>query len=70
MEKLLFMFIRVICIFFLLITNCQSNKDQSISEFTSNPIITNPESSMEGMLIEIIHDSLVRLYFSIPKKRN
>ena len=68
MEKRLLMFIRALCIFFLLLTNCQSNKDQSISEFTSNPIIANPESSMEGMLIDIIHDSLVKLYFSIPKK--
>ena len=68
MEKRQFMFIRALCISFFLLTNCQSNKSQSITEFTSNSIITNPESNMEGMLIDIIHDSLVKLYFSIPKK--
>jgi len=68
MEKRQFMSIRVLFISFFLLTSCQSNKNQSISEFTNKPIITNPESSMEGMLIDIIHDSLVKLYFSIPKK--
>ena len=68
MEKRQFMFIRLLFISFFLLTNCQSNKGQSISEFTNKPIFTNPESNMEGMLIDIIHDSLVKLYFSIPKK--
>ena len=68
MEKRQFMFIRALCISLFLLTNCQSNKNQSITEFTSNSIITNPESNMEGMLIDIIHDSLVKLYFSISKK--
>ena len=68
MEKRQFMFIRVLFISFFLLTSCQSNKNQSISEFTNKPIISNPESSLEGMLIDIIHDSLVKLYFSIPKK--
>ena len=62
------MFIRLLCISFFLLTNCQSGKNQSISEFTNKSIITNPESNMEGMLIDVIHDSLVKLYFSIPKK--
>ena len=62
------MFIRLLFISIFLLTNCQSSKNQSISEFTNKPIITNPESNMEGMLIDVIHDSLVKLYFSIPKK--
>ena len=67
MEKRQFMFIRLLFISLFLLTNCQSNKDQSISEFTSNPIISNPESSMEGMLVDIIHDSIVKLYFNSKK---
>ena len=62
------MFIRLLCISFFLLTNCQSGKNQSISEFTNKSIITNPESNMEGMLIDVIHDSLVKLYFSKKKK--
>ena len=49
-------------------------KSESLNVFTQTPVIVNPESEYEGMLIDLILDQMVYHYYKIPsdgvKKHN
>ena len=42
-------------------------KSENLSIFTETPIIVNPESELEGFLIDLILDKMVYHYYKIPK---
>ena len=42
-------------------------KSKNLSIFTETPIIVNPESELEGFLIDLILDKMVYHYYKIPK---
>ena len=52
-------------ILFILIPS--ETKSGSLSVFTETPIIVNPESEYEGLLIDFIIDKMVYHYYKIPK---
>ena len=63
------MLIRLIFIILILFLEaCQTSNKQSVTDFTSEPIYQNPESNLEDTLVDMIHDSLVKAYFSIPEE--
>ena len=68
--KILLQYIKKINIYTILVLFIlfpTQTKSESLNIFTENPIIVNPESEIEGFLIDLILDKMVYHYYKIPK---
>ena len=59
--------INILTFLLLLILFPLQAKSENLSIFTETPIIVNPESELEGFLIDLILDKMVYHYYKIPK---
>ena len=75
--KILLLYIKkinILTFLILFILFPSQTKSESLNVFTETPVIVNPESEYEGMLIDLILDKMVYNYYKIPsdgvKKHN
>ena len=59
--------INILTFLILFILSPSQVKSENLSIFTETPIIVNPESELEGFLIDLILDKMVYHYYKIPK---
>ena len=59
--------INILTFLILFILSPYQVKSENLSIFTETPIIVNPESELEGFLIDLILDKMVYHYYKIPK---
>ena len=59
--------INILTFLILFILSPSQVKSENLSIFTETPIIVNPESELEGFLIDLILDKMVYHYYRIPK---
>ena len=59
--------INILTFLILFIFSPSQVKSENLSIFTETPIIVNPESELEGFLIDLILDKMVYHYYKIPK---
>ena len=59
--------INILTFLILFILSPSQVKSENLSIFTETPIIVNPESELEGFLIDLILDKMGYHYYKIPK---
>jgi len=69
--KNIFLFIKFIIYFLVfcgLLSCSNKNTTKGLTDFQNKPIYENPESSIEGFLIDILVDKMIYHYYSLPEE--